>query len=252
MKVLVIGGAGLIGTRLVNVLRERGHDVVSGSRATGVDALSGEGLAGAMARAEVVVDVLNSPSFEDAAVLAFFETSTRNLLAAEKDAGVRHHVALSVVGADRIPDSGYMRAKAAQEKLIGAGGIPFTVVRATQFLEFAGGIAWSGAEGDTVRLPPAGMQPVAADDVVSALADIIERSPSNGLIEVAGPEKIPMNEFVARFLAATGDSRRVIADENARYFGAAVNDTTLTPAFPDPYLGSIRYADWLSSRNESR
>lgn len=252
MKVLVVGGAGLIGSRLAKLLRERGHEVTSASRTTGVDAVTGEGLSAALAGVEIVVDVLNSPSFEDAPVLAFFETTTRNLLAAEANAEVRHHIALSVVGADRFPDSGYMRAKVAQEKRIQSGGIPFTIVRATQFFEFASGIAWSGADGDLIRLPPGGMQPVAADDVVAALAAVVEKSPSNGLVEVAGPEKIRMDDFVRRFLAATGDARRVIADDNARYFGTAVDDTTLTPAFPGPYLGATRYDDWLSSRNESR
>ena len=202
---------------------------MSASPSSGVNALTGEGLAEALAGAKVVVDVSNSPSWEDAAVLEFFETSTRNLLAAEAAAGVGHHVALSVVGADRMPDSGYMRAKVAQERLIEAGGVPYTIVRATQFFEFLGGIAESGADGDTVRLPTAPMQPLAADDVAAALADVAVGPPVNGIVELAGPEALSIAEFVGRFLAASGDKRTVVADPQARYFGAALDGRGLNP-----------------------
>ena len=245
MKIVVIGGSGLIGTNLVKRLRERGHEVVAASRSSGIDAVTGAGLPAALAGADVVVDVANSPSFEDAAVLAFFEASSRNLLAAEKVAGVGHHVALSVVGADRLPDSGYLRAKVAQEKLIRSGGIPYTIVRATQFFEFVGAIAGSGADGNTIRLPPALMQPVAAEDVAAALADIAVAKPVNGTIELAGPEPIRMDELVRRFFAATGDARQVTTDAQARYFGAVPDDRSLTPG-DNPRLGSTRFGDWLA------
>src|SRR5262245_24167020 len=217
MKIVVIGGSGLIGSKLVRNLRERGHEVVAASPSSGVNAVTGQGLAEAIAGTQVVVDVSNSPSWEDDAVLKFFETSTRNLLAAEKAAGVGHHVALSVVGSDRIPDSGYLRAKAAQERLIKAGGVPYTIVRATQFFEFLGGIAGTA---DPVRLSTAPMQPVAAADVSAALADVAVGRPLNAMIELAGPETLPMAEFVQRFLTASGDMRKVIPDPKARYFGA--------------------------------
>jgi uncharacterized protein YbjT (DUF2867 family) len=227
MKIVVIGGSGLVGKKLVPLLRERGHEAVPASPSSGVNALTGEGLAGALAGADVVVDVANSPSFADAAVLEFFEASTRNLLAAERAAGVRHHVALSVVGADRYPDSGYLRAKVAQENLIKAGGVPYTIVRATQFFEFLGAIAGPPADGDTVRLPTAPMQPLAADDVAAALADVAAGPPVNGVIELAGPEALPIAEFVGRYLAANGDKRTVVADPQARYSGAALDDVGL-------------------------
>lgn len=244
MKIVVIGGSGLIGKKLVPLLRERGHEALAASPSSGVNALTGEGLAGALAGADVVVDVSNSPSWADAAVLEFFETSTRNLLAAERAAGVGHHVALSVVGADRLPDSGYMRAKVAQEELIKAGKVPYTVVRATQFFEFLGGIAGSPADGDTVRLPTAPMQPLASDDVAAALADVAVGAPANGIIEVAGPESLPIAEFVRRFLAASGDTRAVVADPQARYFGAALDERGLNPG-DDPRVGPTRFNDWL-------
>src|SRR5262245_38103695 len=227
MKIVVIGGSGLIGAKLVNILRQQGPDVVAASRASGIDAVTGQGLAEAFAGAQAVVDVANSPSWEDAAVLNFFETSTRNLLAAEAAGGVKHHVALSVVGADRLPDSGYMRAKVAQEALIKAGKVPYTIVRATQFFEFLGGIAGTGT--DTVHLPTAPMQPLAADDVAAALAEVAVSAPVNGIIEVAGPETLPIAEFVRRFLTASGDKRKVVADPQARYFGAALDDRGLNP-----------------------
>ena len=242
MKIVVIGGAGLIGANLVERLRGRGHEVVAASRSSGIDAVTGAGLPAAMAGADVVVDVANSPSFDDAAVMEFFVTCSRNLLAAGAAAGVRHHVAASVVGADRLPDSGYMRAKVAQEELIRSGGVPYTIVRATQFFEFVGAIAGSGTE---VRLPPAMMQPVAADDLAAALADISTAAPANGTVELAGPEPTRMDELVRRLFAATGDVRQVITDPQARYFGAAVDDQSLTPG-DNPRLGPTRYADWLA------
>jgi uncharacterized protein YbjT (DUF2867 family) len=245
MKIVVIGGSGLIGKNLVKRLRERGHEVAAASRSSGIDAVTGAGLPTALAGADVVVDVANSPSFEDAAVLKFFEASSRNLLAAEKVAGVGHHVALSVVGADRLPDSGYLRAKVAQEKLIRSGGIPHTIVRATQFFEFVGSIADSGADGNTIRLPPALMQPVAAEDVAAALADIAVAKPASGTIELAGPEPIRMDELVRRFFAATGDTRPVKTDALARYFGAVPDDGSLTPG-DNPRLCPTRFGDWLA------
>jgi uncharacterized protein YbjT (DUF2867 family) len=245
MKIVVIGGSGLIGKKLIPILRKLGHEAVPASPSSGVNTLTGEGLAEALAGAEVVVDVTNSPSFEDAAVLKFFETSNRNLLPAEEAAGVGHHVALSVVGADRLPDSGYMRAKFAQERLITSSKVPYTILRATQFFEFLGGIAGPRADGDTVRLPTALMQPMAADDVAAALADVVVGAPVNGIFEVGGPEALPMAEFVGRFLAATGDTRTVIADPQARYFGTALDDRSLNPG-DSPRVGPTRFQDWLA------
>ena len=245
MKIVVIGGTGLIGSKLVNILRQRGHEVVAASPGSGVNTLTGEGLADALAGAQVVVDVANSPSFEDRAVMEFFETSGRNLAEAEAAAGVVHHVALSVVGADRLPDSGYMRAKVAQERLIKASKIPYTIVRSTQFFEFAGGIAQSATEGQTVRLSPALMQPIVSDDVAAALADVAVAGPQNGTVELAGPEPIRLDEIVRRFLRAKHDNRTVTADVHARYFGAELNDKSLTPG-ANPRIGSTRFADWLS------
>ena len=244
MKIVAVGGSGLIGKKLVSNLRERGHEVVAASRSSGVDVLTGEGLAEAMAGAQVVVDVANSPSFEDRAVLEFFEKSGRNLLAAESAAGVRHHVALSVVGTERMLASGYFRAKMAQEELIKASPIPYTIVRATQFFEFVGPIAESAAEGQTVRLPPAMMQPIVSDDVAAALVDVVVGAPVNGTVELAGPEPIRMDELARRFLRASGDPRMVIADPGARYFGTEVDDRSLTPG-DDPLLGPTRFDDWL-------
>ena len=244
MKIVVIGGSGLIGEKLVGLLRERGHEAVAASPSSGVDTLTGEGLAESLAGASVVVDVTNAPSWEDAAVLEFFETSTRNLLAAEAASGARHHVALSVVAADRLRDSGYMRAKVAQERLIKAGKVPYTIVRATQFFEFLGAIAESGADGDAVRLPTAPMQPLAADDVAAALADVAAGTPTNGIVDLAGPEALPIAEFVGRFLAATGDARTVVADPRARYFGEALDERGLTPG-GDPRVGPTRFEEWI-------
>jgi uncharacterized protein YbjT (DUF2867 family) len=244
MKVVVIGGSGLIGKKIVPILRKLGHEAVPASPSSGVNALTGEGLAEALGGAGVVVDVSNSPSFADAAVLEFFENSTRNVLAAEAAAGVGHHVALSVVGADRLPDSGYMRAKVVQERLIAASKVPYTIVRATQFFEFLGGIAGPRAEGDTVRLPTAPMQPMAADDVAAGLAEVVVGAPVNGIVELAGPEARPIAEFVGQFLAASGDTRTVVADPQARYFGAALEDRGLKPG-DNPRVGPTRFEVWL-------
>jgi uncharacterized protein YbjT (DUF2867 family) len=245
MKIVVIGGTGLIGTKLVNNLRQRGHEVVAASSSSGVNTITGEGLTKALEGAQVVVDVANSPSWEDNAVLHFFETSGRNLLSAEVAAGVRHHVALSVVGTDRLLMSGYFRAKMAQENLIKASGIPFTIVRSTQFFEFVKGIAQTATEGQTVRLPSALMQPIASDDVAAALADAAIAEPLNDTVEVAGPESIRMDEFVRRFLSANGDPRKVITDVHALYYGIEVNDKSLIPG-DNPRLGSTHFEDWLS------
>ena len=243
MKIVVIGGSGLIGKKLIPLLRGRGHEAVSASTSSGVNTLTGQGLAGALAGAEVVVDVTNSPSFEDRAVLAFFETSARNILAAETSAGVKHHVALSVVGADRLPDSGYMRAKLVQEGIIKGGKVPYTILRATQFFEFLAAIAGPGE--DTVHVPDAPMQPLAADDVAAALADVALGPPANGILEVAGPESMSMAAFVGKALAASGDRRTVVADPQARYFGAALDARGLNPG-TNPRIGPTQFADWLA------
>jgi uncharacterized protein YbjT (DUF2867 family) len=244
MKIVVIGGSGLIGTKVVSNLRQHGHEVLAASPASGVNTITGEGLAEALKGALVVVDVANSPSFEDKAVLEFFETSGRNLLAANAAAGVGHHVALSVVGTDRLLASGYFRAKMAQENLIKASSIPYTIVHSTQFFEFVGGIAQAATEGQTVRLPPVLMQPIASDDVAAFVADAALAEPLNGMFEIAGPEPIRQDDLVRQFLDATRDVRTVIADPKALYWGAAVNDQTLMPG-DNPRLGTIRFEDWL-------
>src|SRR6516225_8416797 len=218
MKIVVIGGTGLIGSKTVPILRQRGHEVLAASPNTGVNSITGKGVKEAVAGAQVVVDLANAPSWEDKAVLEFFETSGRNLLAADAAAGVRHHVALSIVGTDRS-DNGYFRAKVAQEKLIVASGIPYTIIRATQFLEFLGGIADASADGNTVRLPPGLFQPIAADDVAAIVAEVALAVPRNGIVEIAGPERVPFNKIVARYLKAVGDPRQVVRDPEARYFG---------------------------------
>jgi uncharacterized protein YbjT (DUF2867 family) len=244
MKIVVIGGSGLIGTKVVKKLTEQGHEALPASPNTGVDATTGRGLAEALARAEVVVDVSNSPSFEDAAALAFFENSGRNLARAEREASVRHHVALSVVGTDRLPDSGYFRAKLAQERLINTSGIPYTIIRATQFFEFLGAIAAAGTDDNRVRLSNASFQPIAADDVAKAVADAALGSPVNETIEIAGPERLPLSELVARYLKATNDPREVVSDPEGRYFGVRLDDRSLVPG-DNPHLGTIRLEDWL-------
>ena len=246
MKIVVMGGTGRIGSRLVNRLRERGQEMIAASPSTGVDSLTGKGLAGALNHAQVVVDVTNAPVFDDAGVLRFFETSTRNLLAAETAAGVGHHVLLSVVGASRMPESGYMRAKAAQERLVEEGAVPFTILRATQFFEFLGAIANDNTEDNIVRLPAARMQPVAAGDVAAALAEISMGEPANGGIELAGPDAFRMDELVREYLDAIHDPRQVIADDQARYFGAKLDEGTLLPG-DSARTGQTRFADWLST-----
>ena len=246
MKIVIIGGTGLIGTKVVNNLRARGHDVLAASPKSGVNTFTGEGLAEALKGTQVVVDLANAPQWDDKAVLEFFETAGRNLLGAETTAGVRHHIALSIVGADRSPDSGYLRAKVAQENVIKAAKVPYTIIRSTQFFEFVKGIAQSATEGQTVRLSPGMMQPIAADDVAAAVTDVTLAEPVNGTVTIAGPEPIRMDEFVRRFLNATGDARKVVTDAHARYFGAELNDQSLVPGPGDnPRLGPTHYDDWL-------
>ena len=244
MKIVVIGGSGLIGSKVVNKLREQRHETVAASPNSGVNTLTGEGLDDALRGASVVVDVSNSPSFEDAAVFAFFENSGRNLSRAEKEAGVRHHVALSVVGSDRLPDSGYLRAKLVQERVIKTSGIPYTIVRSTQFFEFLRGIAAASADGKRVRVSNASFQPIAADEVAEAVADAAIGAPVNDMIEIAGPERLRMSELVAQYLKATNDGREVVGDPQARYFGARLNDRSLVPG-DNAHLGTIRFEDWL-------
>lgn len=245
MKIVVIGGTGLIGKKLIPLVRERGHDALAASPSSGVNTLTGEGLAEVLSGAQVVVDVSNSPSFEDRVVLEFFEKSGRNILAAEAAAGVTHHVALSVVGADRIPDSGYMRAKVAQERLIKGGKVPYTIVRATQFFEFLAAIAGPGADGGAVRVPNAPMQPLAADDVAATLADVALAPAANAILELAGPEAQSIAAFVQRALAANRDTRKVVADPEARYFGAALDAHGLTPDGTKPRIGPTQFEEWL-------
>jgi uncharacterized protein YbjT (DUF2867 family) len=245
MKIVVIGGTGLVGSKLVNKLREDGHEPLAASPNSGVDILTGAGLAEALEGAQVVVDVSNAPVWDDASVLDFFQTSSRNLLAAEAAAGVGHHVAASVIGADRLPDSGYLRAKVAQEDLIKAGPIPYTIVRATQFFEFIGRIADSSADGDTIRLSPALVQPIAADDVASTLADVAVGAPLNDTVELAGPEAFPLDELARRFLEASGDQRQVTADVHARYFNAELDDHSLTPS-DGARIAPTHFEDWFS------
>ncbi len=248
MKIVVIGGTGLIGKKVVKNLREQGYEVLAASPSTGVNTVTGEGLAEALVGARVVVDVANAPVWEDAAVLEFFEKSGRNLLAAEAIAGVEHHVALSVVGTDRLLASGYFRAKMAQENLIKASPIPYTIVRATQFFEFVSGIAQSATEGQTVRLPSAMMQPIVSDDVAAVVADVAVEEPLNGTIDLAGPEPIRMDELVRKYLSAHHDARAVVTDAHARYYGIEVNDGSLTPG-AHPRLGTTRFENWLQHSN---
>jgi uncharacterized protein YbjT (DUF2867 family) len=244
MKIVVIGGTGLIGSKTVAILRQRGHDVVAASPQSGINTITGEGLEAALAGAQVVIDLANSPSFEDKAVLKFFETSGRNLLPAEAVAGVPHHVALSIVGTDRTPDNGYFRAKVAQENLIKTSGIPYTIIRSTQFLEFLGGIAAAGTDGNTVRISPGLFQPIAADDVAAVVAEMALATPRNGTVEIAGPERAPFNEFVARYLKAVGDPRQVVSDPEARYFGGRIEEHSLVPS-GEARLGRIGFDEWL-------
>jgi uncharacterized protein YbjT (DUF2867 family) len=243
MKIVIIGGTGLIGSKTAPILRQRGHEVVAASPDTGVNTITGEGLKEALAGAQVVIDLANSPSFEDNAVLKFFETSERNLLPAEVSAGVQHHVALSIVAVDRT-DNGYFRAKVAEEKLIEASGVPYTIIRATQFMEFLRGIADSSTGGSTVRLPPVMFQPIAADDVAASMAETALAAPRNGVVEIAGPERAPFNEIVARYLKAVGDPRQVVADPKAGYWGGQVEERSLVP-LGEARLGPIGLDEWL-------
>ena len=245
MKIVIIGGTGLIGAKLVNNLRQQGHEVLAASPSRGVNSVTGEGLVGALSGAQVVVDVSNAPSWEDQAVLEFFEKSTCNLLAAEAAVGVRHHVALSVVGSERLLASGYFRAKVAQEKLIQTSSIPYTIVRATQFFEFVGGIANSATDGETVRLPSALIQPIVSDDVAAALAKVAVAAPLNSMAELAGPEAIPLDELVRQFLKINHDPRKVITDEKATYFGIPLKHRSLVPDGNPASTGAIRFEDWL-------
>jgi uncharacterized protein YbjT (DUF2867 family) len=247
MKVVVVGGTGRLGSQVVAELQGRGHEAVAAAPSTGFDTLTGAGVVEGLTGAQVVVDVSNSPSFEDAAVLEFFQTSTGTLLAAERKAGTRHHVVLSIVGADRAPDSGYMRAKVAQEQLVADGGVPYTIIRATQFFEFLGSIADSATTDGTVRLSSGHLQPIAASDLAIAVADVAEGAPIEGVVEVAGPEAVGLDELVRRVLSASGDPRPVLTDDSVSYFGAHLDDALLTPG-PGARIAPTRLADWLSRR----
>ena len=247
MKIVIIGGTGLIGSKVVRKLRDEGHDAVPASPDSGVNTITGDGLADALNGANVVVDVSNSPSFADEAVMHFFRTSTTNILAAEEAAGVRHHVALSVVGTDRLSESGYMRAKIAQEKLIEQSSIPYSIIHATQFFEFMKGIADGGTVGNTVRLAPVLIQPTAAEDVATEVAKVAVGPPINGVVEIAGPQQFRLDEIVARYLSARGDARSVIADPDARYYGALLGERTLVPS-DGATIGDAKFEDWLSNQ----
>jgi uncharacterized protein YbjT (DUF2867 family) len=244
LKIVVIGGTGLIGSKTVTILRQLGLEVFAAAPNTGVNTITGEGLNQAVAGTEVVIDVANSPSFDDNAALEFFETSGRHLLAAEAGAGVRHHVALSIVGIDRTPQIGYFRAKLAQEKLIETSGIPYTIVRSTQFLEFLRGIADSSTEGDTVRVPPVLFQPIAAADVAAFVANAAHAAPQSGTMEIGGPERAPFDEFITRYLKAVGDQRTVVGDPEARYYGGRVDEYSLVP-LGEARLGHVGFDEWL-------
>jgi uncharacterized protein YbjT (DUF2867 family) len=245
MKIVIIGGTGLIGSQVVQNLRARGHEAIPASPNSGVNTITGEGLDTALAGAQVVVDLANGPDFSDAAILEFFQTSGRNLLKAEVAAGVGHHVALTIVGADRVPDSGYMRAKLAQEELVEGAGQPYTIVRSTQFFEFMRAAADAGTEGDTVRVPAAEIQPIAAKDVAAAVTDVAVSDPVNGMIEIAGPERIKFPELIRTLLAADNDPRKVVGDEHARYFGTELTDSSIT-ADPGAHLATTTFAEWLA------
>lgn len=246
MKIVIIGGTGLIGSKTAERLRKHGHEVIAAAPNTGVDTITGEGLAEALAGADVVIDLANSPSFEDKAVLDFFKTSGRNLIAAERAAGVKHHLALSIVGADRLPDSGYLRAKVAQEKIIREAGSPYTILRSTQFMEFLGGIAQAGTIGDTARLSTGSLQPIAADDVADFVTEAALAGPANGIIEISGPERARLCDFVARYLKAIGDPRIIVADPEAKYFGTKLEDSSLV-SDNAPHLGRIGFDRWFAS-----
>lgn len=247
MKVVIIGGSGLIGKKLAGLLQQAGHDVTAASPSSGVNSVTGEGLDAALAGAQVVVDVSNSPSFEDTAVLNFFKASAQNLATAEAKAGVRHHVALSVVGADRVPDSGYLRAKVAQESIIRSAGVPYTIVRATQFFEFMNAIAYTNTEGQNVRLPSAPLQPIAATDVAAALADVVNANkPLNGICDIAGPEAVPLDDLIRRvFKTNPQETRTVVTDENATYFGSKLDQRSLVP-LGEARIGKISLEQWLA------
>jgi uncharacterized protein YbjT (DUF2867 family) len=244
MKIVVIGGTGLIGSKLVSKLRQLDHTVVPASPETGVNSITGQGLNEVLKDADVVVDVSNSPSFEDKAVMDFFKTSTTNLLAAAKQAKVKHYVALSIVGTDRLPGSGYLRAKVAQEDLIKKSGIPYSILRSTQFFEFAPRIAQEGTSGNEVHISTGTIQPIASDETVAALADVVINRPINGTVEVGGPVRMPMSEFIRHYLTQTDDSRQVVADPHALYFGVEINDTSLATG-ENARFGKIKYEDWL-------
>jgi uncharacterized protein YbjT (DUF2867 family) len=251
MKIVVIGGTGLIGSKTVERLRKKGHEVVAASPNSGVNTLTGEGLADALAGAQVVIDLANSPAFDEKSAIEFFEKSGRNLLAAEKAAGVEHHVALSVVGTERLQGSGYFRGKMAQERLIKASGIPYTIVHSTQFFEFMGAIAQSGTVGQVANLSPAYVQPIGADDVADVMADVALSAPMNDTVEIAGPERVRLSELVGRFLKATKDPRKVVADTHALYFGIELDDRSLVPG-DNPRIGATHFDDWLSHAAHAR
>ncbi|MCV9937286.1 SDR family oxidoreductase [Boseaceae bacterium BT-24-1] len=246
MKIVIIGGTGLIGSKTAERLRQKGHDVVAAAPNTGVNTITGEGLAEALKDAKVVIDLANSPSFEDKAVLEFFQTSGRNLMAAEKKAGVKHHVALSIVGTDRLPESGYLRAKVAQERIVREAGIPYTILRSTQFMEFLGGIAQAGMVGDTTHLSTGNLQPIASDDVADFVTEAALAAPINGIIEIAGPERARLCDFVARYLKAIGNPRTVLADPNARYFGTRLEAGSLV-SDNNPRIGRIDFDRWFAT-----
>ncbi|MDQ0997166.1 uncharacterized protein YbjT (DUF2867 family) [Phyllobacterium ifriqiyense] len=246
MKIVIIGGTGLIGSKTVERLRKKGHEVVAASPNTGVNTITGEGLTEALAGADIVLDLANSPSFADRDVLEFFQTSGKNLLAAEAAASVKHHIALSVVGTERLQESGYFRGKLAQEELIRKSPIPYTIVHSTQFFEFLSGIAEPGTVGDKVHLSPAYVQPIASDDVADAMAEVALAPPVMGTVEIAGPEKVRLSDLVGRYLKATNDPRSVVVDAHARYFGAELNDESLVPGL-DPRLGSIGFEEWFAT-----